>query len=161
MSQVESLARASNFPSPSIEVAEDEFRVAPWNADICTRCVHDYDCPGHLMLCGYDNCCVDRKCFDDDDCQRETTQQYYAIRGVNAESSNLNPLQPFDDPNEAARQCTMTPECVAYNSLGYLKDWIPDPSVWQIKPMVKGLPDWTLYLKRTCLLYTSPSPRDS
>lgn len=142
-------ATVTTFPSPVEEISDDQYRITPWDSNICTRCVFDSDCPGPLTICGFDSCCIDKKCYDDTDCGKEADAAFYTVKGVNAESSNLNPLQPFDDPQNAAVECLNSSECVAYNSLGYMKDWLPPPSLWQLKPMVEGLPDWALYLKKT------------
>ena len=142
-------ASASNFPSRTEEISDDEYRISAWKSDVCMRCVHDYHCPDALMRCSDDNCCIENKCFDNLDCHQESNIKYYTVSGVNAYSSTINPLQPFDDPTDAAKECELNPECVAYNSLGFMKEWLPPASLWQVQPMVEGLPAWKLNLKKS------------
>lgn len=154
MSTSRRFATSSNFPVP-LKFGKYP---RPWEHSSCITCVHDTECEDPNQYCGSTGCCTTGRCHAKADCDRqEFIADYTVINNYDSFGYDLNPFQPYNDVAEAKQRCTDNPNCVAYNSYGYLKYKVVAPALWETQPPIENLLPWVLYLKKNKLNDDQPS----
>jgi hypothetical protein len=146
------VAVASNFPVPTIQETNFTYLPMPWKTSSCAWCDEDSDCRSPLHFCNAKGCCQEGQCVTDNDCiEQQSGEGYYTLQGFDSFGSDNNALHPQDNPRLLRDACDVNPECVGYNSYGFLKHRILAPPLLDPQPDVDGLVPWVLYVKRSAV----------
>lgn len=141
-------ASSTNFPVP-LKLGKYPM---PWENSACVTCMHDTECQNPDEFCGHNGCCQVGRCHLQVDCERQANaSNYIPIPNYDSFGYDLNPFQPYNNIEQAEKRCTENPDCVAYNSYGYLKYKVVAPAFWETQPPIAKLLPWVLYLKKTKL----------
>lgn len=150
-------ATASNFPVAAARLPNEAYGPQPWTAYTCAPCSTERDCRSPFEYCSPSGCCMPGECASDQDCAHmDASETYYKINNFESMGGSINSLHPQDNMYVTRKACDVNPDCVGYNSYGYLKHSIQPPSLWYSQPPVKDLPPWALYIKKSALEGENP-----